>query len=137
MAGTVTHDIEYGATASMARHVITWVSSSGGAVGPTFDSGSLKRISGVILRVIEQPDTGGTKPSDSYDVLFEDESGTDLLGGQGANVDADATIDVCPGLPFTDGVTTSLVPPALHDVPVLRITNAGNAKGGKLILYVR
>jgi hypothetical protein len=133
MAGTITHNLRQASSATIARHEIAWVSDASGNA-----SGDLThRVAGTVLRVVHKPDTGGTKPSDNYDVTLSDEAGVDLFAGQGANVDADAPIDLVPGVPFTDGTTTSVAPIVLNDTLTLSVTNAGNAKGGTIYLYTR
>jgi len=112
---------------------LAWTSDASGDV-----SGDLTvRIRGVILGVEFVPGAAGVQPTDLYDVTIEDENGVDVLAGQGANLsNATATV-VCPGVPFTDGTTTSIVPRAVCDQLELIVDNAGNAKSGVVVVYYR
>lgn len=132
MAGTLTHTPRQAASGSIARHDIALLSDSSGNC-----TGTTSRITGTILRVQWVPDSGGTKPSDNFDVTVSDEGGTDILGGQGANMDADAPFDMCPGQPFTDGTTTSVAPITINDTLSVSASNMGSAKGAKIILYTK
>src|SRR6478735_9624325 len=68
------------------------------------------QVNGVILRVVTDP--GATAPTDNYDVTLVDDYGLDLFAAQGMNRDATASEHFCPGLAFTDGTTTSVMPMA-------------------------
>ena len=119
-AGTVT--MTGTSTRGDSRYVITWTSDAAGAV--TGNAQTVK--AGYLIQATLIPDSGGTQPTDLYDVTLVDESGLDLLAGQGANES-----NAAPHL-------LSFDPPIYNkDTLDLRITNAGNAKGGKLVLVVR
>jgi hypothetical protein len=94
-------------------------------------------VEGELLRVVFVPNGGGTAPSNLYDVLLKDENGVDVLGGQGANLSDTVVSHVCPGVPLKDGTTTSTRPSLVCGFLTLDVTNAGNAKGGTVVLYVR
>ncbi len=103
-----------------------WLSdASTGAV-----SGVLTKVlSGIIDRVTFVPDGGGTAPTALYDVVLNDTEGFDVLNGKGANLSATVTTSVSPA--FTGGNLS------VEGVLDLVVSNAGNAKGGKVFIYVR
>lgn len=128
-AGTLT--ITYSETRTVRRVVLDWLSSAAGAVNGTLT----KALSGQLLRVVFIPDGGGTQPTDSYDLVLNDEDGVDVLAALGANLSNVNTTQVVPGV--TNGTAGNWAPMAVDGTLELQVTNAGNAKGGQVILYVR
>ena len=119
MAGTVTTTEEpYG---SVKKISFDWLSSAGGAA----DATTTGYYSGVISRVVTIPDSGGTQPTDNYDLVLNDDDSVDLLDGQGANRDNTNTEQLLTGLGVMANAKITL-----------GITNAGNAKGGQTIVYI-
>jgi len=117
----------------MKRHICTWVSDdTTGAV-----SGTVSAVNGILWKVTFKPDSGGTQPSNLYDVTLNDAYSVDTLAGQGANLANNANTSVVPGVPMKDGTTTSTHPCAIDGDLTLAVTNAGNSKGGVVVLYVR
>jgi hypothetical protein len=127
MAGTATVTTsEVGG--SVTQYSIAWVSDASGNVnGNTIP---VKR--GVIVGVKFVPDAGGTQPSDLYDVTFQDANDIDLLMGGGANLSNAAATRKKPALNTSDEVFFEGSASC-----ELNITNAGNAKGGTMVLWVR
>jgi hypothetical protein len=122
MAGTVTTtEILYD---TVRKITFTWLSSAGGAA----DGATTAVLTGELVRAVQIPDSGGTQPSDAYDVTVLDSDGADVLSGLGANISQ-------------SGITTKTTIDGLGAVVAsaltLHVTNAGNAKGGKTILYLR
>jgi hypothetical protein len=80
------------------------------------------------------PDGGGTQPSDLYDVTLVDTNAIDVIAGVGANLsNATSTLKV-PSF----GTTTLYR--YYHDGTQqldLVVANAGAAKGGTVVLWVR
>lgn len=102
-----------------------WLCSSGGAA----DSTSTNAFTGVIERAVFIPDSAGTQPTDNYDVVVNDEDGVDILHANGANLSNAAAVlksHVSDGLGAVVGSKLTLA-----------VTNAGDEKGGKVILYLR
>ena len=99
------------------------------------DAATLACVSGTILGVTFKP--GSPTPSANYDVVLNDQLGSDVLAGQGANRSASAAERVCPGQAFLDGTTTSVAPISVNDVLSLSVTNAGDSKAGSLAIYMR
>jgi hypothetical protein len=115
------------------KYTFAWTSDASGAV-----SGTLSEfISGTIVGVDFIPGAAAAQPSDAYDVTLLNGSGIDVLAGQGANLSNVNKSSVCPGVPFKDGTTTSIAPRPIDSELELRVANAGNAKSGTLILFVR
>lgn len=116
------------------RWSIAWVSDASGAVNGNATPDS---IIGTIVCVEFKPDAAGTQPSDQYDMTITNTSGIDILAGQGANLSNATATAIVPGVPFKDGTTTSTAPRVVADPLTPVITNAGNAKGGTIIIYTR
>lgn len=84
---------------------------------------------GELIRVITDPDGGGTAPDLNYDVTLTDADGHDLLFGAGAdrhNVNTEYLYRETPGLGCV-----------AHSRLTLNVAAAGNAKGGLFILWLR
>jgi hypothetical protein len=120
-AGTVT-TTEIVTGVSLRKITFTWTSSAGGAA----DGITTAVLTGEILRVVQIPDGGATQPTDLYDVVVTDSDGADVLHGLGANLSNATATNKDSGL---GSVTNSKL--------TLAVTNAGNAKAGKTILYIR
>lgn len=122
MAGTVvTTEIIH---RPVKKVVFTWTSSAGGAA----DAVTTEFFTGRIIYAAQLPDGGGTQPTDLYDVTVTDADGVDVLKGLGADLsNAAATYKA-----DSDGLGA-----VVESKLTLAVTNAGNAKGGKTILYIR
>lgn len=107
-----------------------WTSDASGDV-----NGITHRVEGAIVRVVFIPDPTDI-PSANYDVELEVD-GVDLLANQGANRSDTVSQHLAPGVPFTDGTTTSIAPPQVNDGVELKISNAGASKKGKVVIYTR
>lgn len=110
----------------VVRYTIAWVSDASGNV-----SGVTTALSGIKYGYLQQfkliPDAGGTAPTALYDVTLVDANGVDLLAGAGANLSA------------TVSTLTMSAAPIFYDASAaldLGISNAGNAKGGTLVLWI-
>jgi len=110
---------------SVKKVEFDWLSDAAGAA----DSTSTEYYTGFIQRVVFVPDAGGTQPTNLYDVVINDSDGEDVLIANGANLSNAATVQKDN---TTDGLG-AVVASAL----TLGVTNAGNAKGGKVIIYLR
>ena len=104
---------------------IAWTSSAGGAVSGnsfTVPNAQIKQVKYV-------PGSGGSQPTDLYDITLTDADGLDLLGGTGANLsNAAAAL-------FTD-LNVWIVLPAAANTVDLVVANAGNAKSGTVYLLL-
>lgn len=123
------------------RLVFAWTSDAGGAASGPSTAGNAGSpvgvVCGTLYKVEFAPGTGGNQPTDAYDVTLTDRAGVDVLAGLGANLSNAAPSAVCPGVPLKDGTTVGTAPCVLNDVLTLNVTNAGNAKSGQVIIYVR
>ena len=122
MAGTVT--VTETTYTSVKKIKWVWTSTSGGAA----DLVTTKAFDGLLERVAFIPDGGGTQPTDNYDITITDADGVDVLAGLGANLSNAATVvkTHANGLTAVAGSTLTL-----------NVTNAGSAKGGIVIVYLR
>lgn len=109
---------------SVKRIMWDWLSTDAGAVV----SATTYAYDGLLERVVFDPDAGGTLPSDGYDVTITDPDGNDVLAGLGANLAQGSTVVKT----HADGLTA-----VSGQVLTLNITNAGNAKGGIVLVYLR
>lgn len=136
MAGTVTQTNSYPTgTVGITKYSLAWVSDASGDV----NGNSVSLLPGSILAVEFIPDAGGTQPTDLYDVdlqdaenisMFDDGAGT-KIGDNLSNTTASHKV------PFINGATTTYVRTWLHGGTYeLVVTNAGNAKGGTVNIYV-
>lgn len=105
------------------KYTFTWTSSMGGAV-----SGNASTLisSGRLMQVRFTPASGGTQPSDDYDVTLVTTDGIDLLAGEGTDLPNDASVlrQWDPPL-FQEGSALDLV-----------VSGAGSAKSGTVTVWV-
>lgn len=121
MAGTVTlTEITH---TSVKKVSFDWTSSAAGAA----DGASTEYYTGSIERVVTVPDSGGTQPTDQYDVTVLDDDGADVLFANGANR---SNVN-------TEQIAASNLGIVVNSKLTIHVTNGGNAKGGVLHLYVR
>jgi len=122
MAGTVT--VTEQTFSTVKRIYWDWLSTAGGAA----DLITTLAFDGVLERAVFIPDGGGTQPTDLYDVTITDPDGVDVLAALGPNLSNAATVVK----KHSDGLTA-----VAGQKLTLNVTNAGNAKGGVVILYLR
>jgi hypothetical protein len=134
MAGSITVTTsDYGA--GITKVEILWVSDASGDVsGSTFSMHP-----GTIIAVEFIPDSGGTQPSNLYDVTFLDVHGVNMFdAGDGTSIGANLSNTAASHhVPFVGGGSVTYVRQWLHGgagyQPV--VANAGNAKGGTIHIY--
>lgn len=108
----------------ITKYTMAWTCSAGGAV-----SGNTITIAaggGHIVQYEFIPGSGGTQPTDLYDVVLNDANAVDILAGGGANLSNSTgklTIYATPY--YYDGQTLDLI-----------VSNAGTSKTGTLILWI-
>ena len=129
MAGSVT--LTYSETRTIKKVVWDWTSDASGDVSGT----DTVTLSGQIMRVVFKPDSGGTQPTDLYDIVINDEEGVDVLAGLGANLSNSTASQVVPIL--TNGTDGNSSPMVIDGKLSLVVSNAGNAKGGEVHMYMR
>ena len=101
-----------------------WLSATDGTVS----SAASGWYCGKIVKVSLASDSGGTAPTNLYDVTIEDGDGLDVLSGNGANVTASATVyinDPTKMLWVRSGTLT------------LKVANAGDEKGGVVTMLIQ
>ena len=122
MAGTVvTTEITH---ASVKKVSFDWLSSAAGAA----DATTTAVFNGRVIYVVFESDSGGTAPTDLWDCTVKDAGGIDVCKGLGANVTAAATVYKAD----SDGLGA-----VCESALTLAVTNAGNAKGGIVTLFIR
>ncbi len=121
MAGTVTTiETVHG---SVKKIAFAWTSSAGGAA----DGTSVAALDGKIVGLATIPAGGGAAPTDNYDVALTDADGHDVLVGAGADRDTANT-------EYKDG---SVLGAVAGSKLTLAVTNAGSAKQGTVVVWVR
>lgn len=125
---TITYDEARG---PVKRVKLDWTSHTDGTVSGI----ATKALNGQLQRVVFVSDSGGTQPTDLYDVTLLDEDGADVLGGVGANVDRTAVKNFAPIC--ETGTNGEVLAPLICGTLTLTIANAGDSKGGEVILYLR
>lgn len=117
MAGTIS--LSEGFIGGIQVKTLTWTSDASGDV-----NGTTWNWAGAVLRVVTNP--GATAPTDDWDLVLNDADGVDVLGGSGANRDTANSEQIIPtNIPFIAGSIE------------LRISNAGNAKNGTVVIYLK
>ena len=104
-----------------------WTSENGGGDAGKAGATTTGYYTGEIIRLVTIPNTAGTQPTDQYDVVVNDADSTDVLMGAGANR-SNAN---------TEQVLASSLGCVVESPLTLAITNAGNAKTGTTIVYIR
>lgn len=109
---------------SVKKIVAVWVSDSatGAASGVTS-----KAYDGKLELLTTIPAAAGAAPTDNYDITLTDADGIDVLAGAGANRDTANTEQVL-------GTSLGMV---ASSALTLAIANAGNSKGGTVVIYLR
>jgi hypothetical protein len=108
---------------NVTRYTSAWTSTAGGAV-----SGNAITVRrGFLLQAEFRPGTGGTQPSDQYDLTLVTASGFDVLAGAGGNLsNSTAKIVTLTAPVYLDGeMTLDIV-----------IAAAGASKTGTVVLWV-
>ncbi len=100
-----------------------WTSTAGGAASEV----TTYPYTGSIERMVTVPAAAGGAPTDDYDITITDEDGVDVLSGAGSNRDT----------ANTEQVAAANLGAVANDKLTLNVSNAGNAKSGTVILYVR
>ena len=126
-----------GLTGSIRQVIIDWVSDS--ATGAA--SGTSHKIVGTLIKAVTIPGAGGSAPTDNYDITLSDGNVTDFLANCKtglANRDTANTEEVYFFLVDQDSSPLSLAArPVVCDTLAVAISNAGNTKTGRIILYYR
>ena len=111
------------------KHALTWTSDASGNV-------SGNSLSIVMVEFI--PNSGGTQPTDLYDLTFTDAEGVNMFDdGSGTSIGANLSNTTSTHkVPFIGGGSVTYVRQWLHGGTYsLVIAAAGNAKGGTVNIY--
>lgn len=100
-----------------------WTSAADGTATET----TTNAYTGEIIRLVTIPGTAGVQPTDQYDITITDEDGVDVLAAAGANR-SNANIEQ---------VAASSLGVVANDKLTINVSNAGNAKSGTAIIYVK
>lgn len=122
--GTVTLTEETFGT--VKKITFAWTADTGANAGKATKT-TASVYSGEVIRLVTVPGTGDDAPDDNYDVAINDEDGTDVLMGAGADRDT-AT---------TEQVLASSLGCVANDKLTLSVTGAGDTKKGTVYLYIR
>lgn len=120
MAGTVVITEE--TFGSMKKVQFAWTSDASGDA----DAISTEGYNGALERFVTIPDAVDV-PTVNYDIVINDLDSADVLMGGGAN--RSATV--------TEQVLASSLGVVANDTLGIVVSNAGNAKKGKAIVYIR
>lgn len=137
MAGSVTMTSnEVAGSGGVTKYSLAWVSDAAGAV-----SGNAVALKpGTIIAVEFVPDSGGTQPTDLYDVTsLADAEGVNMFDdGAGASIGANlSNTTASHKVPFIGGGSVTYVRHWLQGGSyTLNVSNAGNAKGGTVVIFV-
>lgn len=121
-AGTVT--VTAYTIGTIKKVVFAWTSGTA-AEGGTASGATTVALDGMVLGFTTIP-SGAAAPTDNYDITITDAQGHDILLGAGANRDTANTEHVSTGMA---GAAESLL--------TINVTNAGDAKQGTAILWLR
>jgi len=126
MAVTFTYD-EIGPIHKM---IVAWTSDASGDA-----AGTSKKITGEVIKGQTNPtDT----PTDDYDIVLTDEEAVNILGNSADDlVDRDTTNTEEVYFGITDGTNPLAAYPVVSDKITVTVSNAGNAKSGKLTVYYK
>ena len=112
---------------SVKKIKFAWTSEDGGANAGKATKTTVNAYSGEIIRLVTIPGGAPNAPTADYDVAVNDEDLTDVLMGAGVNRHTSNT----------EQVLASSLGCVANDKLSLSIENAGNAKTGTTILYIR
>lgn len=136
MAGSVTMTSSaIPGSGGVRKYSLAWVSDAAGAV-----SGNAVTLPpGTIVMVEFVPDSGGTQPTDAYDLTFTDEESVNMFDdGSGTSIGANLSNSTATHkVPFIGGGAVTYVRQWLHGGSyTLVVAAAGNAKGGTVNIYL-
>ena len=132
MAGTMTFTHDKNGPINIL--IGDWTSTAGGAA----DATTTFKIIGTIRKIVTNPD-GVDAPTANYDIVITDEEGVDVLGLSQKDVQNRHTADteqIVPVLLNYDATPIGIAAfPVVADLLKVAVSNAGNAKKGKVLIY--
>jgi hypothetical protein len=130
MAGSITLTVA-AAAYGITKYSVAWTSDASGNV----NGNAIQVLPGRIQQVRYVPGTGGTQPSDLYDLTLPDADGFDVLTGTGANL---SQTNVKVSVPLIGDGSSAPMRLFLEAGATLTpiIANAGNAKTGRFDVLI-
>jgi hypothetical protein len=124
----------YDETGPIKRIIVDWTSDDSAGTA----SGSTKKITGTIIKLVTDPD-GTAAPTDDYDITLKDEDALDVLGQSQDDLTDRDTANVEQVFPFLlnyagTPLAMAVFPPVCN-VLTVAVTAAGNSKQGQLIIF--
>lgn len=135
MAGSIVATVtKVAGSGGVVKTSIAWTSDASGNVS----GNTVSMAPGSIIAVEFVPGSGGTQPSDLYDVTFTDAESVNMFDdGAGTSIGANlSNATSSHKVPFIGGGSVTYVRQWLHGgdyTPV--VANAGNAKTGTIVIY--
>ena len=108
---------------NLVKVVLDWLSDASAGNGTFLLTGT---FSGKIKSIMIGSDAGGTAPTTLYDLTITNALGADILAGGGANI----------AVPGTKVLAESALPALMDDTLTVNLSNAGNAKGGLIWIFL-
>lgn len=127
MAVTITHQHNR----IVKQAIFDWVSAADGTATGQTDF----VVNGEILKIVTNPDA--VAPTDNYDLTLIDDDGLDVAEGLIANRDTANSEEVVPVIETTVNAHTYGSPVFVDSALTLNVTNAGNAKAGRVRVFYR
>ena len=115
------------------KYSYAWTSDASGNV----ERYTTSAINGALVNVEIVPDSGGSAPTANYDLVINDASGVDVLAGGGGNLSATVPSRLRPHFSQTISAVSYPFEVCVYEQLQIVISNAGNAKSGTIIIYVR
>lgn len=131
-AGSVASNFVRDSKTGLTKYIWDWTSDASGDVS---GEGSMT-VTGTVAGVWYVPDSGGTQPTNAYDVTLttSEPASFDVLVGTGANLSNTPSDSGNFTMPLDN---TNNRPITLYKQTLTpTVSNAGNAKGGKIIILV-
>jgi hypothetical protein len=125
MAASMT--ITYDVSGPVKRILATWVSDASGDT-----AGTTAKVSGYLLAGVTDPGTAA--PTANYDIVITDPEGANVLGNCDDDL-IDRHTTTTERVDFAVATATG-ARPAVCDALTITVSNAGDSKGGQVILYV-
>lgn len=115
----------------VSRFSIAWTATAGGGVS----ANPFTVPAGELLEAKFVPGTGGTQPSDLYDITLVDTDGVDVLAGNGGNLSNAAAALRVPLIGDGSGKTHRVFLDGTQQLDLV-VANAGASKTGTVILLI-
>jgi hypothetical protein len=101
----------------------SWTSDASGDASVVSDT----EFTGKIIEVVTIPASGGSQPTDQYDITIGDGDSIDVLHGNGVNRSNASN----------EYITEANSGAVVNDKLTLTVSNAGDTKSGSVVVFVR